>query len=202
MISAWKSAAQRGEKRAAAEAAQRAGDLPRTLPKQKHLEFISAHNQIHKERVEQEVPYAGGVEAKLEQLESYEFIAPHLNAFACKDEGAKEERIIPQLTAAGRIVQRKYATVKVPTPANAEGLRCRIKLEATTWELARLEQATNHVIVPTSSSQTGLIIWGSYWATTFTGVPRSLPMAPSPIKRRGGGYSRLRTRYGSGLATW
>ena len=48
VISAWRSASQRGQKRTAAEADQIAGDLPRTLPKKKHLELIRAHNKLHK----------------------------------------------------------------------------------------------------------------------------------------------------------
>ena len=49
VISAWRSAAQRGQKRTAAEADQIAGDLPRTLPKnKKHLELIRARNKLHK----------------------------------------------------------------------------------------------------------------------------------------------------------
>ena len=48
IISAWRSAAQRGQKRTAAAADQIAGDLPRTLPKKKHLELIRAHNKLHK----------------------------------------------------------------------------------------------------------------------------------------------------------
>ena len=122
------------------------GDLPRTLPRRKHLELIRAHNKLHKELVEKDVPYAGCVEAKLDQLEADEFFAPQLTEVACRDEGSKEERIIPQLTPAGTIVQKKYAIVKVPRPANTEELRYRLKLEATTWELARLEQINNEVI--------------------------------------------------------
>ena len=146
IISAWTSAQQRGEKRAAADADQRVGDLPRTLPRRKHLELIRAHNKLHKELVEKDVPYAGCVETKLDQLEADEFFAPQLTEVASRDEGCKEERIISQLTTAGTIVQKKYATVKVPRPANTEDLRYRLKLEASTWELARLEQSNNEVI--------------------------------------------------------
>ena len=56
VISAWRSASQRGQKkRTAAEADHIAGDLPRTLPKKKHLELIRAHNELHKELVEKSV---------------------------------------------------------------------------------------------------------------------------------------------------
>ena len=79
-------------------------------------------------------------------MEPDEFIAAQLTEVACRDEGSKEERIIPQLTAAGTIVQKKFATVKVPKPATTEELRYRLKLEATTWELARLEQPHNDVV--------------------------------------------------------
>ena len=146
IISAWRSASQRGLKRTAAEADQIAGGLPRTLPNKKHLDLIRAHNKLHKELREKDVPYAGCVENKLEQLESDDFVAPPLSEVACRDEGSKEERIIPQLTAAGTIVQKKYATVKVPMPATTEELRYRLKLESTSWELARLEQPHNNVI--------------------------------------------------------
>ena len=115
VVSAWRSASQRGQKRTAAEADQIAGDLPRTLPKKKHLELIRAHNKLHKELVEKDAPYGGCVKSKLEQLESDDFVPAHLTEVACRDEGSKEERIIPQLTAAGTIVQKKFATVKGPS---------------------------------------------------------------------------------------
>ena len=86
------------------------------------------------------------MESKLEQLESDEFVPAQLTEVACRDEGSKEERVIPQCTAAGTIVQKKFAAVKAPKPATTEELRYRLKLEATTWELARLEQPHNEVI--------------------------------------------------------
>ena len=103
VIAAWKDASKRGEKRTAAEAEQRAGDLPRTLPnkQKKHLELVRAHYQIHKEFVEKDVPYAGCVEAKLEQLESDEFVAPQLTEVACKEEGVKGRAHYPATHGCG-----------------------------------------------------------------------------------------------------
>ena len=43
-------------------------------------------------------------------------------------------------------MQNKFATVKAPKPATTHELRYRLKFEATTWELARLEQPLNSVI--------------------------------------------------------
>ena len=78
LLAVWTAAGKRTAKQKEGEAAQRAGDLPRHLPKGKHLEVVRAYAQAHKELKDKECPAPSYLEWRYEQVEDGELKAESL----------------------------------------------------------------------------------------------------------------------------
>ena len=137
MVLAWEAAGKRLDKRMNEQAEQRAGDLPRSLPKAVHLQVVRAFTKAHWELPDRMVPAPSYLEAKLEQIEDGE-----LKPESWKEVTTKEDS---DDTASGSIRLMPDGSIKVrrgraegSVPSRPEELRRKFKVMAYCWEFARL----------------------------------------------------------------
>ena len=90
MIPAWKSASKRGENAQQQRLSNGLAISPAPCRRQNTSSSFELIAKSTKQLVGTEVPYAGCVEAKLEQLDSDDFVAPQPTEVACREEGMQE----------------------------------------------------------------------------------------------------------------
>ena len=138
LMAVWEAANKRGEKRRAEEAERKAGDLPRTLPKARHLELQRAFEAKHRELKEADVPAPCYIEARLEQIEDGELIAEPLTDVVSREETREDNWGAARVLADGTLKLQKASRGEAKPPKNSEELRHRIKVMGIAWEFLRL----------------------------------------------------------------
>ena len=139
LVVAWETAAKRVEKRCIEEADQRAGDLPRSLPKGSHLDLTRAFTKVHGSITDKLTPAPSYLEAKLEQVEDGELLAERMQDVMSKEEVEGNEafssfRVMPD----GMLKVRKGRPEGAP-PSKPEELRAKLRLMGHCWEFIRLK---------------------------------------------------------------
>ena len=137
IIGAWASAGHRTTKQREEDATQRATDLPRHLPKSKHLELTRAYTAAHRELRDRERPAPAYLDWRFEQVEDGELKAESLSEVLNKEEANDDEWGGARVNPDGTIrLLRARSTGK--TPDCPEGLRDKVKLMGVAWEYVRL----------------------------------------------------------------
>ena len=137
VLAAWDSAQKRSSKMREEDAAQRAGDLPRHMPKSKHLELTRAYKSAHRELKDRERPAPAYLDWRYEQVEEGELKAESLSEVIHTEEAKDDEWGGTRVNPDGTIrLMKARSTGK--TPDNPEGLREKIELMGVAWEYVRL----------------------------------------------------------------
>ena len=138
LLAVWDAASKRVAKQKEEEASQQAGDLPRHLPKGKHLQVVKAYTAAHKELPDKEVPAPSYIEWRCEQGEDGELIAESLASVIHKEEAQDDDWDGARVTSDGSIKLVKGRR-SGKAPENPEALRAKIKLMGVAWEFVRLK---------------------------------------------------------------
>ena len=138
LVAAWETAGRRSAKQKEEEAAQRVGDLPRHLPKGKHLELLRAYQSAHKELKDKECPAPSYLEWRFEQVEDGELKAESFSEVISKEDAIDEDWGGAKVGADGSIkLIKSRSTGKAPE--NPEQLRAKLRLMGVAWEFVRLK---------------------------------------------------------------
>ena len=142
LMAVWEAANKRGEKRRAEEAERKVGDLPRVLPKARHLELLRTYEAAHRELKDRDVPAPSYIEARLEQLEEGELLAEPLTEVICREEAREDGWGAAKIMGDGTLKLQKASRGEATPPRNSEELRQRIKVMGIAWEFIRLRFPT------------------------------------------------------------
>ena len=138
LLAVWEAAGKRTSKLKEEEAAQRASDMPRHLPKGKHLEIVRAYAAAHKGLKDKECPAPCYLEWRFEQVEDGELKAESLADVVHKEEVQDDDWGGAKVSPDGSIKLVKGRS-SGKTPENPEALRAKIRLMGTAWEFVRLK---------------------------------------------------------------
>ena len=138
LLAVWEAAGKRASKLKEEEAAQRAGDLPRHIPKGKHLEIVKAYAKAHKTLKDKECPAPCYLEWRFEQIEDGELKAESLADVVNKEEASDEDWGGARVTPDGSIKLVKGRS-SGKAPENPEALRAKIRMMGVAWEFMRLK---------------------------------------------------------------
>ena len=142
LMSVWEAAGKRGEKRQAEDAERKIGDMPRALPKARHLELLRAYEASHRELPDYLVPAPAYIEARLEQMEDGEIIAEQLTAVLTREDMKDNSWGAARVMADGTLKLQKTGHGEAKPPKSSEELRSRIKVMGIAWEFIRLKYPT------------------------------------------------------------
>ena len=147
LMSVWEAANKRGEKRRVEEAERKVGDLPRVLPKARHLELLRAYEAAHRELKDKDIPAPSYIEVRLEQLEEGEMVAEPLTEVICRDEAREDGWGAAKIMTDGTLKLQKASRGEAKPPRSSEELRQRIKVMGIAWEFIRLRFPTKPFLV-------------------------------------------------------
>ena len=145
VISTWETAHDRGVKRRAEDAEQRATDQPRRLPKSTHLQLIRTYNENHEKLDDEGTPAQSYVEWIIQTVEDGEQEVERLKNVVSKPEVNDEPWGMPYVTQGGGLRFTRGKKSEVDPPMTTEMFRYRNTLQATAWELARLNSPTQPI---------------------------------------------------------
>ena len=138
LLAVWDAAGKRAAKLKEEEASQRAGDLPRHLPKGKHLEIVRAFASAHRELKDKECPAPSYLDWRFEQVEDGELKAESLAEVVNKEEAQDEDWGGARVSPDGHIKLVKGRS-SGKAPESPEALRAKIRLMGVAWEFVRLK---------------------------------------------------------------
>ena len=126
----------RVQRRQAEEADQRAGELPRTLPKSQHLETSRAFAKTYRELRDNEAPAKAYLEWRLEQVEDGELQAETMKEVMSREEEGSDPWAI-KMKADGTL-QIKKGRHESNMPATPEEIRAKYRVMARCWMYIKL----------------------------------------------------------------
>ena len=156
IVATWTSARHHSDREQKEQAEQRAIDMPKHLPKGKHLAMQKIYTSVHKKLPASELPAPSYLDWRLDQIESGELAAESLAEVINKDEAPAEEWANARIGGDGsfRFVRSRG---KGRAPTGPEELRRKVKLMAVAWEMVRLNFADRGYLQGLSSED-----WSSH----------------------------------------
>lgn len=135
LLDAWDAARCRGQERHKQEAAQRASNLPLSLPQGDIVSMRAGHEKIFGRTADDAFPAAGVLERRLQEIEQGNLTAGSLQDVPSASEVSADAEGIA-LDCNGNF-RTKRVTQKVALPSDSEELRRRVRLLGVTFSVAK-----------------------------------------------------------------